>query len=165
MKNIKKINSGSSLLETVFYVVILAALSVAAIDAMMIMTKSFRETGIYAELVQSGNIMEKISREIKQANGINTISASSLKLNTKDDAGADKTVTFSLSSGNIQFSENDVLTGNLNSPKITVSSLIFTEITTTSGKAIKVFLTLGSSNDSLARAYDFYDTIVLRGGY
>ena len=161
----KNKNHGSTILETLFYVTFVAVLSIVVINAMITMTKAFKETSVQRELIESSTIMEKISREIKQSYSINTISASDLKLNTKDDAGANKTVEFLLSGSNIQYLENDALTGNLNTANISVSNLSFTEITTTAGKAVKISFTLSSIHDSLSRTYDFYDTSVLRGGY
>ena len=132
---------------------------------MITMARSFRETAIQAELVQSGVIIERISREVRQAYGISSISPNDLKLNTKDDAGADKTVEFLLSGSNIQLLENNVLTGNLNAPNISVTAVTFTQINTTQGAAVKIFLTIRSNNDKLNRTQDFYNTVVLRGIY
>ena len=39
------------------------------INSMVTMAKSFRETSIYGEFVQSGSIMERIVREIRASNG------------------------------------------------------------------------------------------------
>jgi hypothetical protein len=161
---IKKEN-GYAILELLFYISFFAVLSIVVIDSMIIMTRAFRETTLQAEFIQSGSIMEKISREIRQAYGINSITGSSLKLDTTTDAGVNKTVTFSLSGANLQFLENDVLTGNLNTPNITVTGATFTQITTAKGKAVKVLLTVRSTNDVLNRTVDFYDTVVLRGSY
>ncbi len=158
-------NKGYAILELLFYIALFAILSIVVINSMIVMARSFRETAVQAELVQSGTVMERISREVRQAYNISSISASDLKLNTTDDAGANKTVEFLLSGSNIQLLENNVLTGNLNTPNITVTNLTFTPITTVKGKAVKISLTLKSNNDTLSRLQDFYDTIVLRGSY
>ena len=79
--------------------------------------------------------------------------------------GGNKTLEFLLSGGNIQLIENSVLAGNLNPPNIAVTDLTFTQIITAEGKAVKIFLTVKSINDVLTRTFNFYDTIVLRGGY
>ena len=163
IKNVKK--NGFVLLETVFYIIFFVILSLVVINAMLTMTKAFKETSIQAELVQSGNIMERISREIRQANGINTISTSDLKLNTTNDAGAAKTVEFLLSGSNVQLVENSLLTGDLNALNITVTALTFTQITSAKGTAVKIFLTVQSTDDTQNRTQDFYDTVVLRGVY
>ncbi len=158
-------NKGSSLLETVFYISLLAILSLLVVNAIITMSRSFRETSIYTELTQSSSIIDRISREIRQATGIVSISSSELKLNTKDEAGNAKTVQFSLSGTNINYYENDVLTGSLNTEDIAVSSLTFIQITTDVGSAIKIGISLHSLNDTQNRTVDFYNTAVLRGLY
>ena len=164
-KYIKKSNSGYALLETLFYIALLAIFSIAIVNAIIVMTRSFKEVAIQSELMQGGAIMERMTREIKQAKSISIIGANDLKLNTEDSAGAAKTVEFLLSGANIQLLENDALSGNLNTSNLAVSNLTFTQIITLNGEAVKVSLTLSSSHDALSRAYDFYDTIALRGSY
>ncbi|MEO5635260.1 MAG: type II secretion system protein [Candidatus Paceibacterota bacterium] len=156
---------GYAMLELLFYISIFAIISLVSINAMVIMTKSFRETAIQGEFVESASIMERISREIRGSYGINFISGTDLVLNTKDVAGANKTEEFVLSGHDIRFLENGTLTGNLNTPNIYVTALTFTQITTTTGKAVKVVLTVKSTNDALGRTENFYDTIVLRDSY
>ena len=163
-KNIKN-QRGYATVELLFYIALFAVLALAVINGMLMMTRAFREVSVQSELLQSGNVMEKISREIKQAMSINTITGSSLTLNTKDSSGANKTVQFNLSGSDLQFLENTVLTGNLNNPNISVSNLSFAEITTTQGKAVKVSFSVLSTNDKLNRSKNFYNTIVLRGNY
>ena len=162
---IEKTKNGYALLELLFYISFFVVLCLLVIDAMVVMAGSFRETTINAEWAQSGNIMERISREIRGAVSISTLNTTDLILNTKDSGGGNKTVEFSLSGANLQLIENGTLTGNLNTPKIVVTGISFSQITTTQGKAVKVFLTLRSTDDSLNRVKNFYDTIVLRGIY
>src|SRR3989344_7973136 len=157
---IENYKRGYAILELLFYVVFFSILSVVVINAMITMARVFRETAVYAELMQAGTIMEKIGREIRTSYDISSISASDLALNTTDSIGANKTVRFLLSGANLQFFENTVLTGNLNTPNIAITGLTFTQITTTKGKAVKVYLTLKSDNDSLGRLSYLYDTIV-----
>ena len=160
-----KIKGGYSLVEILFYIGIFSALALVVFSSLITMTKSFRETTIGADFVQSSAIIERISREIRQAYGIYSISASDLKLNTKDDLGNNKTVRFLLSSTNLQLLENDIVTGNLNTPNREVTALYFTEITTLARKAIKINLSVRSTRDTSGRVEDFYDTAVLRGDY
>ena len=158
-------NKGYAILELLFYIAFFAVLSLVVINAMIVMTRAFRETAIQDEFLQGGTIMERISREIRQAYNINSISGSSLTLDTKDSAGANKTIDFLLIGSDIRLLENSIFTGNLNAPGMVVSSLTFSQIITAKGKAVKVFLTIKSNNDALSRPQDFYDTIVLRGNY
>jgi len=163
--NKMKNERGYTLIELLFYIALFSILTLAVINALVVMTKAFRETSIQADLVQSSLVMERISRETRQAYGIFSISASDLKLNTKDELDNNKTVRFVLSGSNIELYENDVLTGNLNTPNIEVTSLSFTEITTVMGKAIKINFSVMSTRDSNNRIEDFYETVVLRGNY
>ena len=160
-----KTKEGYALIELLFYISIFAILILVVINSMIVMTKSFRETTIQAEFVNASSIMERMSREIRQASDISSISTSNLVLNTTDEFEVDKTVEFSLSNSNIDFSEDGISQGNLNTPNIIISNLNFTEITTTEGKAIKILITLYSTNDDLNRNIDFYNTIALRGNY
>ena len=165
MSKINKTEKGYAIVELLFYIALFAILSVVVINAMLTMTRSLKETSIQIELVQSGNIMERIGREIRASYAINIISATDLVLNTKDNGGANKTVEFLLAGSNLQFLENSILTGNLNTPNISITALTFTQITTTQGQAVKVALTLKSINDAFGRTQNFYDTVVLRGSY
>ncbi len=156
---------GYAIFELLFYIAFFSVLSVVMINSLLAMTKSFKETGIQAELAQSGAIMERISREIRQAKDISSISATSLELDGFNSSGDPEKKKFSFSEGNVEFFEGGVLVGNLNSPKIVVAGLNFVEISTNKSKAVKAELSIRSLNDTSLRIRDFYDTVVLRGGY
>ncbi len=160
-----KTKSGYVALELLFYISFFAILSIAVINAMITMSKSFKETTILSELAQSGNIMERLSREIRGAYDINSISATGLILNTKDSDGINKIVEFLLSGTNLQLIENSVLIGNLNTHSLNITSLAFAQINTTQGKAVKIFMTVKPLNDAQGRTENFYNTVVLRGDY
>lgn len=164
-KTAKTRKGGYAVLELLFYLALFAVLGAVVIDALVTMTHSFKETTIEAELVQSGSVMERMVREIRGAYAISAISANNLILNTKDNNGVNKTVEFLLNGSNLELKENSVLTGNLNSPKISVTNLAFSQVTTAKGKAIKILLILQANNDASGRTENFYDTIVLRGDY
>lgn len=155
---------GYALIETLFYVALFSALSLAVISSLFAMSKSFSEVSAQSELLQSSRIMERISREVRQAYDINLASSSDLIL--KDSAGNDE-MEFKLSGSDLQLLEGSslVLTGNLNAPNIAVAGLTFTQITTAKGKAVKIVLTVTYNRGSISRTENFYDTVVLRGSY
>lgn len=165
IKIFKKNNSGYTLVEVLVYLILFSILSLVLIQAMITMMRSFKETRIYGELIQGGEVMEKIGREIKQAYGINSINSNTLILNTKDENGNNKTIQFSLSNSNIQFLENGSLSGNLNTPNISVTALSFAQITTPKGKAVKTSFAIRANDDSSVHTENFYNTTVLRGDY
>jgi Tfp pilus assembly protein PilE len=153
--------SGSTLLELLFYIAFFTVLSLILINSMIIMARSLKETSIQAELTQSGDIMERISREIRGASDINSINTNDLNLKTTDGRNPE----IKLSGTNVQIWENSTLTGNLNTSNIIITAMTFTQITTLQGKAINVSLTLKASDDTYGRLVNFHDTVVLRGIY
>lgn len=159
----KQKKNGYTVLELLFYIAFFVILTIVVINAMITMARSFKETAIQAELTQTGTIMERISREVRMASGISSIAATDLKLNTT--SGADTTMEFKLVGSNLQLLENNVFTGNLNTPNITITGLTFAQISTTKGAAVKILLSVKSNNDTSGRIIDFYDTVVLRNSY
>lgn len=165
---INKLNNkkrGSSLVELIFYICIFSVLSLAVINSMLTMVKSLKETSLVRDLMGGSSVLERMSREIRQANSINTTSSSDIVLNTKDGLGNSKTIEFALSGSDILLKENGVLTGNLNSPNLIITGLSFSQITTVKGTAVKFSISAKSSRDLTNRIENFYDTIVLRGDY
>ena len=162
---IRKIKGGYTLVEMLFYIALFSVLALAIIASLISMTKAFRVTTAQADLVQSSAVMERISREIRQAYEIISISANDLKLNAKDESDNNKTVEFLLFGSNLQLIENNVFTGDLNSSNIQITALSFTEITTPAGKAVKASLSVKSVRDATGRIENFYNTVVLRGDY
>lgn len=164
--NKKNKKEGYALLELLFYISFFAVLSILVINAMIIMIRSFHETALKVELIQNSSIMERISREIRNSYDIDVTSTTThLKLNTRDSGGNNKIVEFKFINSNIELWDAGVNIGNLNTSKIVITGLTFTQINTVEGKAVKIVLSLRSSDDNLARVQDFYNTIVLRGSY
>ncbi len=168
----KSKNRGTTLIEVLVYIVIFAFLTVTVMNALIVTTKSFAATRSNHYMLDAGNsAMERISREIRGAlsvdNSNSTFNSSPgiLQLNTLDSNGAAKTVKFSVASQVLQLTENGTLTGDLTSGNVNVTSLIFRSITTTSGSAVKVELTIQDAKNTSSPAQNFYDTIILRGGY
>jgi hypothetical protein len=165
LKKIKKNNSGYSLIETVFYVALFTILSVALLQVMITMTGSFLETIVNRNLVQGSSVVENMSRELKQAYSF-SFASNILIVNTLDNSGNPKTVTFTFSNPNISVVDSVLGNlGNLNPPSISVTSFSLNSITTPRGKAAKISLAVHSNSDSTSRTENFYDTVVLRGDY
>lgn len=164
-RSTNKTKQGYTILELLFYIAFFSVLSLVVINAMIAMSSSFKETAIHSRLAQGGNIMERISREIRSSVNINSISATDLVLDSKDEAGVSKTVEFLLNGSDIQLLENGVLIGNLNNPNLLVTNLSFTQIDTNKSKAVKISFSIRAVDDLSLRVEDFYDTVVLRGIY
>lgn len=165
MKNFLNNKKGFSLLEMIFYIAIFLMLSMIIIEASVILTKSFRTVKINIELAEGANIMERISREIREASGIVSISSTDLKVQKEVGPLTWVSDQFTLSGSNILFYENDVLVGNLNPTTLSVSELTFTQINTANSVAVKVEFTITSTRYGGAPSVTFYNTIVLRDSY
>ena len=164
-KNGPSAQAGYAVLELLFYISFFALLSFVVIDAMIIMTKSFGETKIYTELIQSSTMMEKISRELRQANDF-SFTSNDLVINTKDDSNNPKTIIYTYTGTNVQVTDSSLGNlGNLNTPDITVKNFSFTSTVTAKGKAATILLTVMDNKDASGRVVDFNDTVVLRGDY
>ncbi len=164
-KNNLKNKNGYAILETLLYISFFAILSIAVINAMVSMMKSFKENRIQSELIEGSYLMEKISREIRQSSDIVSLNLNELILKKIDSANSEIYVKFLLNNNNIQFFENNVLIGNLNSANLKVNDLSFFGINTIKGKALKFSLNVQVSFDVLNRDRDFYNSVILRGSY
>ncbi|MFA5933887.1 MAG: hypothetical protein WC795_01535 [Candidatus Paceibacterota bacterium] len=163
---------GATIFELLVYILIFSLTSIFVIDAVIVMTKSFAETRSNHDLLDGGlNALERMSREIRLAKSIDgsnstlDVSPGVLFLNTTDDAGNTKTVEFYLNNGVLTLKENGAVSGVLVGQNISVTNLVFRQITTVQGSAIKVELTVQDTRGSAHRTEDFYDTIILRGDY
>lgn len=166
MINILKKQKGISLIETLFYVAIFSLVCMVVINSMISIMKALDTNKKNKEIMQSSEIMERISREIKQAESIHSIESNfnNLKILTTDESNTTKIVEFNLTDSNVRFLEDENFVGNLNSSNIKVVSLVFKKITTINSSAVKVFLSVSHKND-LSKVYNFYNTIILRGSY
>lgn len=162
---IKNCNSGYALLELLFYIALFVIFSLLIINALITMTKSFRETTINRELAQAGTVLEIMNRNIRQSYDFTLINESDLKLDWKDGSEVAHTVELLLSDGNIELVQDDVSKGNINTSGLRVTDLSFTPITTTRSKAVTISLSVQAVNDQSANSKNFNDTVMLRGSY
>lgn len=168
--NKKKLNRGFTIMEVLIYVFILGIISVAIITASLAVMSSFNKTKITRNILESGNnTLERITREIRQSNSVDVANSSLgsnpgvLMLNSTDGAGSPKTIRFIIENGALNIYQNGSLTGNLLNQNVNITNLIFRRISTGEGEAVKIEMTLSNSDNSIFE--NFYDTIILRGGY
>lgn len=157
-------NQGYTLIEMVFYTGIFSVLILAIISSFVTITRVFRQSSIQTDLFESFSVLVRMSGEIRQAYDIASLNPTSLTLNTQDEAGANITISFALSGESVTLSKNGSPVGNLNSPNLQITDLSFSQITTAENKAVKISLTTKSAKDA-SRTENFYNTVVLRGGY
>lgn len=170
MRIIRTKKSGFTLVEMIIYIAFFAVLSVLAIEAIMIVMKSFYTLRLTQNINQSATTaLERMSREVRNAYDIDTAGSTfttnpgHLTLRTKDSGGANTTVEFYVSNGQVGIKEGGVDKGSLMTKSTTVTNLVFRQITTTNSKAIKIEMSLHDAHGLLTRDAVFYDTILLRG--
>ena len=163
---------GFSLIETLVYLAIFATFSVLVINSFILVVASFTNTRTNRDLLEGGsNVMERISREIRQAKNIDvtnsTLGSSPgvLQLNSTDSSGTAETIKFSITNGALNIYQNGTLQDTLLGQNISPTSLIFRRISTTKGEAVKVEMTMQDSRSKTLRSENFYDTVILRGEY
>ncbi len=166
-KRLKK-ESGFTLIESILYLSLFVLLSTVLIDSLIVMSKTYNDIRVSNDLLDSMSVpIERISREIRGAASINLsgstfgVNPSTLSLNV----GTSTTESFSLLSGAIRFVDTGGEINNLTSDKVSVDSLVFRNITTTLGHAVKIEITLHSTRFPNGRSVSVSDTIVMRQNY
>lgn len=166
LKNLK----GISLVETIIYLAIFTFISVLAINSFINIMNSFATTRTNRNLLESGlNSMERISREIRQAQNIDLANSNLdqgvLQLNSTDLSDNPLIVKFAKENSTLNIYQAGNLSGSLLGQNIVLDSLIFRRIATTEGEAIKIEMTLRDSRSKVNKSENFYNTIILRGSY
>lgn len=170
MKIYKQKQKGFSIVEIIIYLAIFTMVSILVINSFITVTKSFEITRTNRDLLESGiNSMERLSREIRQANSIDlansNLAGGVLQLNSTDDLSNPLTIKFIKESFLLNLYQDSLLSGNLLGQNIEIDSLVFRRIVTTEGEAIKIEMTIHDSNSDINKSVNFYNTIILRGGY
>ncbi len=164
---------GFTLVETIVYLALFVVLLVGIINSVLILTSSYRNVRVARSIESSAiNTMDRIIREVRNAESIDYsqsnfgINPSALSLNTVDELGNTGTVRFYVQGNRVFLQENGVLSGPLTNANVTVSSLIFRNIVSTSSTAVKIEMSISStSTNSVFITRDFQGTAVIRGSY
>lgn len=165
-----KKQSGFTLVEMIIYIAFFALLSTLAVEATLVVMKSFYTLRLTQSVNQSATVaLERLSREIRNAYDIDVTQSTfgtnpgRLMLNTKDASGANTTMEFYVAGGQLGLREGGVDKGALVTKSVILTNLVFRSIATPNSKAIKIEATLQDSRSVMTQTVKFYDTIVLRG--
>lgn len=161
-------DKGFSLVEIIFYLAIFATLSILVINSFIIILSSFRTTNSNRNLIEGGlNVMERVTREIRIANNINLTNTTStiLELETLNEQEVLVTTKIISENGDLNLYQDGILKGNLLTNNIDLTYLFFRIISTPQGQAIKIEMTLEETSSRTPKSKNYYNTIILRGGY
>jgi type II secretory pathway pseudopilin PulG len=170
MKSNFKEKKGFTLIEMLLYIAILVFLLIVIINLLFNIVRSQKNFASSRSIENSsGFALERLAREIKEADSVNTGSSvfnsspGTLTLNSTDINGTARTVQFYISSSTLHIKENGVDKGPLTQSDTRITNLVFYNLVTTNSKAIKTNFTIESGTSSSYRTDSFYLTAVLRG--
>ena len=162
---------GFSLVEMLFYVVILSFALLIVTETLIILTRSFGSLRATQRIEQEGGfLLERMVREIRDATSVDASSSlgthpGKLVLISTTALGTPKTVEFYLDAGRVHLKEDGVVIGALSSEQTTITNLIFKKITTARSEGVKIEMTVGSGTGRFSRSENLLTTAVLRDSY
>ncbi|KKU67935.1 MAG: hypothetical protein UX89_C0010G0014 [Parcubacteria group bacterium GW2011_GWA2_47_16] len=163
---------GFSLVETIIYTGLLVLILVAVINMMLLMSHSYNYLKLSRHIqVSAVTALDRMVRDIRNAQSVDVgqstlgTSPGILTLNTSTVSGTPQTVQFYVSGGGIRVKQDGVDIGPVTLPDVTLTNLVFRQITTGISQAVKIELTLSTGVGPAARSANFYGTAILRDSY
>ncbi len=160
-------HNGNTLLETVVYVAILAAMALLSINAILIAYRTMGVLRIDRTISSNGDVaLETMIREIRNASSIDAgtsifnSSPGVLKIGTK---------TFSRSGTTLQEQDGSNPIQSLTSSDVAVTSITFYHMATSSAslqsEIVSMRMTIQAGKGYYSRTKQFFASAVLRGEY
>lgn len=168
----RQFKKGTSLVETLVYVSLLALLTGVTITGLLTLNNSLQGV-VMGRIIDdtAQEVMEKIIREIRFADSVDTVnstlgvSPSVLVLDSTTVLGAPTEVEFSISSGVLEFKRDGTVVGPLTAAQVTINELLFDHIVTPESEAVKVSLVLFGARAKVTVEESFSTTVILRSSY
>ncbi len=161
---------GFTLVEMIVYIAFFAVLSILAVNATLIVMKSFYSIRLTQNINQSATVgLERMSREIRNAYEIDTVNSTfatnpgRLTLRTKDSSGANTTIEFYVNGNQLFIKEGNVDKGSLMTKNAVLTNLVFRQIANPNSRAVKIEMTIRDTRGAMQKDVNFYNTIILRG--
>ncbi len=159
---------GYSLVEIIIYVAILAGITVVIVSILtQISSSRSRLTAAQRVATSAGLSLDRITREIHTASGVNTgssifdVSPGVLVLNGVE-SSVPYTIEFSLSGGSLNITKDGVVVGPLTEAGVVVNELIFRHSASSTDQAISIEMTLESGTSTAYKSEKFYTTAILK---
>jgi hypothetical protein len=163
-----KLLPGFSIIEIIIYLAIFTTMSIIVINSFITILSSFSAIRTNQDLLEGGSVsMDRISHEIRQAKNIDIVNSTSeiLQLNSTDTSGNSAVIKLAKVGNALNLYEDGNLVGNLLPQNILLNSISFDRISTTNSEGIKIKIVLQDSRSKIGKTENFYNTIILRGGY
>ncbi len=163
---------GYTLIEMLIYLVLMTGMVIILTVSVVIIMRSYGQFRDERAIVRSSTVtLERIIREVRQANSVNTgqstlgTSPGVLTLNSTDVSGTPLTIQFSVAGGRIMVRENGVQSGALTAEGANVSNFTVNRLVTPHSEGVTITLTLESGTGSRYVSETFTATAMLRGSY
>lgn len=169
MRQTNKANKGFSLLEMLVYIAILVLMLGIIMEITISVVRSHKAIKASKNVENSAmSSLERITREIRQADSVNTLSSifdsspGKLVLLGTDAFGNPRTVEFYLDSGSVLLKENGADLGSLSQPEAEVNSLIFHLFSNPLSSGVRVEIEVESGTSTHYKSENFYSSATLR---
>ena len=162
---------GFSIIEIIIYLAIFTTISILVINSFIIVIASFSAIRTNHDLIDSGSMAsERMSREIRQAKSIDLVNSQTnggevLQLNSTDLSGNNVIIKFIKEGNDLNLYKNGTLVGNLLTQNIVLNSVSFYRTSNTNSEGIKIKMMMQDTRGKANKIANFYDTVMLRGGY
>ena len=170
--NKAKRSKGTTLVETILYVVLLVFVMSVIVQMLVSIGGVYRNIKITRELESSGTIaMEQMLREIRGASSVKIsdstfgTSPGNITLSGFDESQNPYEIAFSVVSGVLKVSKNGASPVALTSFPASVSSLLFTHVATSTYEGVQVKLEVFGTAGSISKTAQFQGFTTLRGTY
>lgn len=166
--------SGFTLIEIIIYTAILALIFALVVNSLAVVIKAFNQGRLAIKINNSAEVaMDRMVREIRAAYDIDAnseLDSHPGRLILITDSliipGSTTTLEFYLDLGRIMVEEEGDFVEALTSSDLTVTNLIFRQITAPSmSKAVKIEMEIQGSSGNYQKTENFYNTAILRKSY
>ena len=174
-RNVGNLRRGTSLIETVVYLMIFVVISILVVNSVLIIATSLAKIRLERKIVRNADsVMQRMVREIRLAEDINAsstfgVSLGGLSLRTfrraTDTTEVDADFYVAPETGRLMM-KKATTTFMLTESDVIVTNLIFRQITSSStSKSVKIEMGLQVSNRNSSIMRNFYSAALLRGTY
>jgi hypothetical protein len=161
--------NGYSLVEMIIYVTILSVFTWTIINTVLSLSESYR-TLLALRIVDNTGItaMERMTRDIRAASSVDTtnstLGSNPGVLTLIDTAnGVSTTTKFYIASGTLKVDVNSVYDGPLSDAGVTITNLVFRQLTSSTTAAVKIDMTVQGVDGPITETKSYHSTVILGG--
>lgn len=160
---------GFSLIEMLVYLGVLTIIFVVVINTLLSFSGSYRALSVQRIVEHSAvGALERMTRDIRNATSIDTANSTFgtspgvLTIITTQNS-VSTTTKFYVQSGTLKVDVNGTYVGPLTLSNVTVTSLIFTNLTSAHSSAVKIDLTLFGRLGTTTKSLPYHSTVIIKG--